>query len=109
MWLRIDRLPDSLGLAVPHAGERVALLGYLEENALQVSGASLPKGVGREEYSLVCSRCHALPDPWIHSVADWPAVFMRMERNMERMNVEAATPQQATRILTYLHTIGTRP
>lgn len=109
MWLRMDRLPDSLGLSVPHSGERVALLGYLEENALMVSGATLPAGTGREEFALICSRCHALPDPWIHSAEDWPAVFMRMERNMERMKVEAATPQEATHILTYLQSIGPRP
>jgi hypothetical protein len=105
----MDRLPDSLGLSLPNAGERVALLGYLEENALRVSGATLPAGTGRDDFALICSRCHALPDPWIHSADDWPAVFMRMERNMERMNVDAATPQEATRILTYLQRIGPRP
>ena len=55
MWLRMDRLPDSLGLSLPHSGERVALLGYLEENALRVSGATLPAGTGRDEFAMICS------------------------------------------------------
>ncbi len=102
MWLRMERLPDSLTMLVPEVGERVALLNYVMDNALQVSGASLPPGQGRHEYAQICSRCHALPDPSVHSPQDWPAVFMRMERNMERMNVTPATPQEATRILLYL-------
>lgn len=102
MWLRMERLPDSLAVSVPGVGERVALLNYVIDNALQVSGASLPPGQGRREYAEICSRCHALPDPSVHSPQDWPAVFMRMERNMERMNVTPATPKEATRILLYL-------
>ncbi len=102
MWLRMERLPDSLAVLVPEVGERIALLNYIIGNALQVSGASLPAGQGRREYAEICSRCHALPDPWVHSPQDWPAVFMRMERNMERMNVIPATPEEATRILLYL-------
>ena len=102
MWLRMDRLPDSLELSIPELGERVALLRYLTDNALRVSGASLPPGAGRETYAVACSRCHALPDPWIHSPQDWPAVFMRMERNMERMDVTPVTQAEASEILLYL-------
>ena len=99
MWLRMERLPDSLAMLVPEVGERVALLNYVMDNALQVSGASLPPGQGRREYAKICSRCHALPDPSVHSPQDWPAVVMRMERTMERMNVTPATQEEATRIL----------
>ena len=102
MWRRMERLPDSLAVGVPGVGERARLLDYILGNSLQVSGASLPIGQGRREFAEVCSRCHALPDPWVHSPQDWPAVFMRMERNMERMNVIPATSEEATRILLYL-------
>ncbi len=108
MWLRMERLPRELDVQVPTAAERYMLLGYLTTNALRVSGATLPPGKGREEFALACSRCHALPDPRIHSADDWPTVFARMERNMERMNVQGVAKDQATDILLYLQTVASR-
>ena len=102
MWLRMEWLPDSLGVQVPTSAERYETLQYLTGNALQVSGAALPEGRGREAFALVCSRCHALPDPRVHSRADWGIVFARMERNMERMKVAPPTGQQTEDILYYL-------
>lgn len=106
MWLRMDRLPDSLGIRTADEGDRGALLTYLSANALRVSGAELPAGQGREDFAVICSRCHALPDIKIHSSGDWPSVFMRMERNMERMNVQPPTPAQGDRILLYLQDVA---
>lgn len=102
MWLRMERLPSSLNLRIPDPGARATLLGYLTANALQVSGANLPAGRGRAEFSEVCSRCHALPDPKVHSAQDWLAVFLRMERNMERMNVRPPSQAETAGILAYL-------
>lgn len=107
MWLRMDRLPDSLGIRTGSEGDRSMLLDYLSANALQVSGGDLPHGRGRDDFALVCSRCHALPDIRLHTNGDWPAVFMRMERNMERMNVAPPTPEQTTNILLYLQEVAT--
>jgi cytochrome c5 len=104
MWLRMDELPESLGVKVPTTAERYELLKYLTVNALKVSGSTLPAGHGREAYSLVCSRCHALPDVRVHSKEDWPVVFARMERNMERMKVRPPTAKQTEDILSYLKT-----
>lgn len=105
MWLRMDRLPDSLGVRTADEGARGTVLTYLMANALQVSGAQLPPGPGREEFALVCSRCHALPDIKVHAAKDWPSVFMRMERNMERMNVRPPTGDQTGKILGYLQAV----
>jgi cytochrome c5 len=106
MWLRMDRLPDSLGIRTANEGERGTVLKYLMANALQVSGAELPKGAGREDFAAICSRCHALPDIKIHASGDWPSVFMRMERNMERMNVSLPNGEQTSRILLYLQDVA---
>lgn len=106
MWLRMDELPDSLGVKVPTAAERYEILKYLTVNALKVSGSVLPAGRGRETFALVCSRCHALPDLRVHSKDDWPIVFARMERNMERMKVKPPTAQQVEDVLLYLKTTG---
>jgi hypothetical protein len=110
MWLRMDFLPPALGVKVPTPAERGTMLTYLMTNALKVSGSVLPSGKGRDEFSVVCSQCHALPDPRVHSATDWPAVYARMERNMERMQVQAPGGQVSTDILLYLQTVaGKRP
>ena len=109
MWLRMDWLPASLGVKAPTLAERFTILDYLTTNGLKVSGSNLPAGRGREEFSLICSRCHALPDPRVHSPDDWPTVFSRMERNMERMKVAGPTSEQASDLLMYLQTVSARP
>ena len=110
MWLRMEWLPSSLGVKVPTPGERYEILTYLTSNALKVSGSVLPPGQGRDEFAVVCSQCHALPDPRVHSADDWPAVYARMERNMERMQVQRPGSTVGTDILLYLQTVaGKRP
>lgn len=106
MWLRMELLPPALGVKVPAPAERFALLEYLTANALRVSAANLPPGPGRETFELACSRCHALPDPRVHSPVDWPAVFSRMQQNMERMKVAPLTRSQTSDILLYLQSTG---
>ncbi|HEY7686918.1 MAG TPA: hypothetical protein VH833_12510 [Gemmatimonadales bacterium] len=106
MWLRMEWLPASLGVKVPTAAERFTINEYLITNALKVSGAGLPAGQGREEFSVVCSQCHALPDPRVHAAQDWPTVYARMERNMERMQVQPPGGSVSTDILLYLQTVA---
>ena len=108
MWLRMELLPPLHQVKVPAAAERFAILDYLNTNALKVSGSSLPPGVGREAFSQVCSRCHALPDPRVHSREDWATVYARMERNMERMKVPPPTREQTTDIIMYLQAVASR-
>ena len=106
MWLRMEWLPASLGVQVPSAAERGTVLSYLTTNALKVSGSVLPPGKGRDEFAVVCSQCHALPDPRVHSPQDWPVVYARMERNMERMQVQPPGGSASTDILLYLQTLA---
>jgi cytochrome c5 len=106
MWLRMDELPESLSVKVPTTAERYEILKYLTVNALKVSGSVLPAGRGRETFALVCSRCHALPDLRVHSKDDWPIVYARMERNMERMKVKVPTAKQTEEVLVYLKFTG---
>ena len=108
MWLRTEWLSPTLGVKVPTMAERFAMLDYLTTHALRVTAANLPPGPGRETFELVCSRCHALPDPRVHSPADWPAVFSRMQQNMERMKVAALTRSQTSDILLYLQSVTSR-
>jgi hypothetical protein len=102
----MDWLPGELSIRLPEPTERYALVNYLTANALRVSGANLPEGRGREAFERVCSQCHALPDPSTHSAADWPGVFLRMEQNMERMQVTPPSSDEAGDVLTYLQVVG---
>ena len=107
MWVRIDMMHGELGIVTPTSADRVRLLEYLLGNSLRVSN-SLPAGRGRETFQEVCGRCHLLPDPRTHSPADWPAVVLRMERNMERMKIGGVSSTQAQSIVRYLETASAR-
>lgn len=109
MWLRVEGLNRTLNVPVPSVSERFLMLNYLTANALKVSGANLPAGRGRDAFQLVCSRCHALPDPRNHSAQDWPTVFARMETNMTRMKVPPLQGTQTTEILLYLQRASAAP
>lgn len=108
MWLRMEMLPESLAIRVPEVGERVRITSYLTANALKVSPDNIPPGNGQAAFVEVCSRCHALPDPRIHTARDWPAVFLRMEGNIQRMKVRGPTQEQTGQILTYLQEVARR-
>lgn len=108
MWLRMEMLPESLSIRVPEVGERVRITSYLTANALKVSPENIPPGNGQAAFVEVCSRCHALPDPRIHTAKDWPAVFLRMEGNILRMKVRGPTQEQTGQILTYLQEVARR-
>lgn len=108
MWLRIDMMAGGLGVRIPSTAERAQLLAYLQSHALPVA-ERLPAGVGKELFETVCSRCHVLTDPRVHSPPDWPVVVMRMEMNMAKMRMGRISNAEATQILTYLQAASARP
>jgi cytochrome c2 len=107
MWVRIDMMAGGLGVQIPSTAERSQLHAYLQKNALKVA-ENLRAGPGRDVFMAVCSRCHALADPKVHSPPDWPVVVMRMERNMEKMRVSGVTRPQAEQIVAYLQAASAR-
>jgi cytochrome c5 len=108
MWVRIDMMAGGLGVRIPSTAERAQLLGYLQSHALPVA-EKLPAGPGKELFETVCSRCHVLTDPRVHSPPDWPVVVMRMEVNMEKMRMRRVNNAEAAQILTYLQAASVRP
>ena len=68
------------------------LLAYLQKHARMPLNTATAKGLdtpaGRD-FSATCSQCHALPEPVQHTAADWPAVVLRMQRNMVAMGKPA--------------------
>ena len=106
MWLRMEGLPESLRVQVPTPSDRSDILEYLATNALKVATAPLPAGNGRDAFLLACNRCHAAPDPGLHSKEEWPVVLARVERNMKRMNVLSPTGLESEDILSYLQSVA---
>jgi len=89
----------------PTAEEREALLQYLQQHALRTfSGQSIPEpdSAGAKRYKTVCVRCHALPDPSLHTANEWPDVVERMRRNMKVMGKPVITDTERTEISDYL-------
>lgn len=109
MWLRAEWLPAEMGVKVPSMGERYVILDYLTTHAMAATDSgALPPGRGRETFATMCSRCHALPDPRVHSPDDWPIVYARMERNMDRMGVPRPVGSEPGEILEYLRLVSTK-
>jgi cytochrome c5 len=102
MWRRMDALDAKYNVAVPTSAERVVLTRYLLDNALQVSGADLPAGQGRDLYRRECSRCHELPDPTQHSAQDWPSVVIRMREHSAQMLRRSPTQFEVQEIILFL-------
>lgn len=102
MWLRTEGVADRFDLPVPTSAERVTMLNYLLEHALEVTGNALPDGPGRQLFSATCSRCHELPDPRQHSANDWAAVVIRMRQHMVQMLSESPPQSQVQEIILYL-------
>lgn len=109
MWLRTEWLPGALNVKVPTMSERFVLLQYLTAHALRTSDPeTLPAGPGRPAFVETCGRCHAVPDPKVHSAEDWPVVYARMEQNMDRMGVTRPTGGQPAAVLEYLRGASAR-
>jgi cytochrome c5 len=102
MWLRIEGVAAQYDLPVPSSAERVAMLNYLLEHSLEVTGSTLPDAPGRQLFSSTCSRCHELPDPRQHSSNDWAAVVIRMRQHMVQMLRESPPQTQVQEIILYL-------
>ena len=108
MWVRIDMMAGALGIQTPSTAQRAELLDYLEKHALHVA-ATLPPGPGKAAFVEVCSRCHDLNDPRMHTPPDWPVVVMRMEKDAEIMKVRGITHGEAVQIISYLQAASAHP
>jgi cytochrome c5 len=85
--------------------EEQAVLAYLQQHALK---PARPETLGPSDapglslFKKTCSRCHALPDPSLHTAAEWPGVAERMRTNMKTMGKPVITDQERDEIVGYL-------
>lgn len=95
-----------MGIENPTMEERQAILSYLKAHSLKsiAPGAlPLPASRGALLFKEICSQCHALPDPEIHTAEEWPKVVVRMIGNMQSMGRRVATEDERKDILSYLN------
>ena len=79
--------------------------GYLKEHALRPAPESLApakSGPGGAQFAEVCSQCHALPDPALHTAKEWSVVVQRMHSNMQTMGVDPPEAEVRAQILAFL-------
>ena len=107
--LLMENAARSVAEVARTMGERYVMLDYLTTHAMAATDSgALPPGRGRETFAAMCSRCHALPDPRVHSPDDWPIVYARMERNMDRMGVPRPAGSEPGEILEYLRVVSAK-
>ena len=104
--------PGHVGIQALSAGEQATLLAYLQKHAQIPLNKATAKGLdtptGRA-FSATCSQCHALPDPVQHTAAEWPAVVLRMQRNMVAMGKPATRRSTLHAIDAYLRKYAKPP
>lgn len=97
--------PRMMGIMAPSSQEEEVLLRYLKTHAMKalVPGTvPSPDSPNASLFQQACSRCHALPDPKLHTAAEWPGVVERMRKNMEVMGKPVITDQERDGIVGYL-------
>ena len=103
---------DMMVIQTLSAKEQATLLAYLQKHAQIPLNKATAKGLdtpaGRA-FSATCSQCHALPDPVQHTVAEWPAVVLRMRRNMVAMGKPAPPRSTLHAIDAYLRKYAKPP
>jgi cytochrome c5 len=102
MWMRTEGLPPSYDVPIPDARQRVLILNYVLEHAMQVAQTGLPDGAGRDLFVSECARCHELPDPAQHSAQDWASVVIRMRQHMVQILRRSPPQSQVQDIILYL-------
>ena len=89
----------------PSSQEEEVLLEYLKGHAMKALAPGIvpsPDSPNAALFQRTCSRCHALPDPNLHTADEWPGVVERMRKNMEIMGKTAITDQQRDGLVEYL-------
>ncbi len=94
-----------MGIEKPSSGEQQSILAYLKTYSMKsISPGSLPSpdSQGAILFKDICSQCHSLPDPSLHTAQEWSAVVKRMRANMQAMGRRVITDQEGTEIIAYL-------
>ena len=92
-------------MKAPSVEEQEVIVDYLKAHSLKpITPGALPSLESPEAISFknVCSQCHALPDPKLHTAGEWTNVVERMRINMRVMGKPVITDQEKNEIVGYL-------
>lgn len=87
------------------AAEKAMLLAYLERHSFRAMDAgTVPdrSDPAAQAFVQTCSKCHAPPDPALHSPEQWDAVVTRMGQHMEQQGFGPLAPEEKQLVLSYL-------
>ncbi len=92
-------------IATPSGKQQATLMTYLQTYSFKsVIPGTLPSPESPEAITFqnVCSQCHGLPGPSLHTAAEWPGVVERMRINMRNMGKRVITEKEKDTIVSYL-------
>lgn len=105
MFTRMSMMSGMMGIENPSSEERLLIISYLKTHSLKsISPGMLPspESKGAILFKEICSQCHSLPDPSLHTAQEWSAVVERMRGNMLAMGRRVATEEERKEIVAYL-------
>lgn len=105
MFMRMSTMSGMMGIESPSSEEQQAIVSYLRANSMKSISPDMlpsPQSQGAILFKEICSQCHALPDPNLHTVEEWPKVVERMRNNMQFMGKRVITDQEKQDIVGYL-------
>lgn len=94
-----------MGIENPTTEEKETILSYLKAHSMKsIAPDALPSpdSRGAAFFKDICTQCHALPDPKLHTAKEWPAVLQRMQTNMQAMGRRVVTEDEKKEIEAYL-------
>ena len=79
----------------------LAVLFFFIQCSKKIAPVENKNASPEEAFSTTCKRCHKLPDPQKHTVAEWPKIVDKMQRKGH------FSDEQKSRILSFL-SVNTR-
>lgn len=94
-----DLMKEMMAHVRAPANHEIAVLtDYLQKHGQKEIAPGHPalKSSAGKMFSIACSQCHALPDPYQHTAQEWPAVVERMKGHMRWANTVVGRPELRT-------------
>lgn len=96
---------QGMGMEPPSPDEQKGIVSYMTSHAMKPPDpGALPESESAAALSFktVCSQCHPLPDPTLHTAPEWPGVVERMRGHMEEMDTRVIPDSEKDEIVGYL-------
>lgn len=96
---------QGMDMESPSPEQQKELVSYMTSHAIKPADlGALPQPESAAAVSLktVCSQCHPLPDPKLHTAPEWPRVVERMRTHMKEMGKREITDSEKDEIAGYL-------